>query len=297
MNYVVYDIDVEPNADWAKDVVMEHLGEFGFECFEALTDDDALKGYIPLEKETSVLPFANANDFLELALPVAVRFRLKNKQVIEDRNWNTEWEKTPFPTIEINDKFVVHDARTQLEAQHDAMIDIPITVAQSFGSGTHATTTMMMRMMADLEGVDAFFKAKKVLDVGTGTGILAIAAAKMNASVVALDIDEWSYKNARQNAALNKVKIDIRLGDIQVVSKEEKYDVILANINRNVLLDSMLLFKERIGDGGTLLLSGFLDQDIDVLIEKATNNGFIFKEKQAEGDWRSLRFLYSDTRI
>lgn len=293
MNYVVYDIDVEPNADWARDVVAEHLGEQGFESFDM--SNDVLNGYIPLEKESDAIPLNSENSFLELALPVAVRFRLKNRKVIEDRNWNLEWEKTPFPTIEINDKFIVRDARTQLEGQETSHIDIPITVAQSFGSGSHATTTMMMRMMADLDGADAYLKGKKILDVGTGTGILAIAAAKMNASVVALDIDEWSYNNARQNAALNKVNIDIRLGDIQVVSEEEKCDVILANINRNVLLDSMFLFEKRIKDGGALLLSGFLEQDIDVLIEKAMYNHFIFKEKQKQGCWYALRFLYLKT--
>ncbi len=286
MNYYVYDISIVPNEGWAKDITTEWLGERGFSGFDE--EDGVLKGYVSEEQDEKMV-----NVEREVADAMSEMFglvvQLTNKQKIRDRNWNSEWEKEPLKTIEIGGRIVVHDVRTKIDKErYNSFMDISIGVSQSFGSGAHETTSMMIEMMME---AGVCMERASVLDVGTGTGILSIVAKKLGSpKVVAVDIDNWSYENAIENLRRNGVEADVRLGEINVVSADEKFDVILSNINRNILIDNMFEFKRRIRKNGLLLLSGIVESDIDVLVEKAVSNSFVFREKKEKGMWVAMCF-------
>lgn len=266
----------------AKDLLPDLMGEIGFESFE--DTPDGLKGYIPADlMETNSLKQVLDTFPLE---GVNITYTLSDT---EDKNWNEAWENTGFAPINIDDKVVIYDARTGKKPAGDSLINIGIEAKQAFGTGTHETTRMMIGAMLQLS-----LKGKRVLDCGCGTGILGIAALKLGAeAVVGFDIDEWSVKNTQHNAAINEVdNIEVFHGDAHVLSHVSGvFDVVLANINRNILLNDMPTYLEIMNAGSVLIISGFYEEDVKLLDEKANTLGLVKTSQKTDNHWCCLTFI------
>ena len=266
----------------AKDLLPDLMGEVGFESFEETPD--GLKGYIPADlMDTNSLKQVLDTFPLE---GVNITYTLSDT---EDKNWNEAWENTGFPPINIDDKVVIYDARTGKKPTDDSLINIGIEAKQAFGTGTHETTRMMIGAMLQLS-----LKGKRVLDCGCGTGILGIAALKLGAeAVVGFDIDEWSVENTQHNAAINEVdNIEVFHGDAHVLSHVSGvFDVVLANINRNILLNDMPTYLEIMNAGSVLVISGFYEEDVKLLDEKAKTLGLVKTSQKTDNNWCCLTFI------
>ncbi len=266
----------------AKDLLPDLMGEVGFESFE--DTPDGLKGYIPADlMDTNSLKQVLETFPLE---GVNITYTLSDT---EDKNWNEAWENTGFAPINIDDKVVIYDARTGKKPAGDSLINIGIEAKQAFGTGTHETTRMMIGAMLQLS-----LKGKRVLDCGCGTGILGIAALKLGAeAVVGFDIDEWSVENTQHNAAINEVdNIEVFHGDAHVLSHVSGvFDVVLANINRNILLNDMLVYLEIMNAGSVLIISGFYEEDVKQLDEKAKTLGLVKTSQKTDNNWCCLTFI------
>lgn len=266
----------------AKDLLPDLMGEVGFESFE--DTPDGLKGYIPADlMDTNSLKQVLDTFPLE---GVNITYTLSDT---EDKNWNEAWENTGFAPINIDDKVVIYDARTGKKPTDDSLINIGIEAKQAFGTGTHETTRMMIGAMLRLS-----LKGKRVLDCGCGTGILGIAALKLGAeAVVGFDIDEWSVENTQHNAAINEVdNIEVFHGDAHVLSHVSGvFDVVLANINRNILLNDMPAYLEIMNAGSVLIISGFYEEDVKLLDEKANSLGLVKTSQKSDNHWCCLTFI------
>lgn len=206
---------------------------------------------------------------------------------VEEKNWNEEWEKNFDPVI-IDDQVAVKASFHQLDKTFP--LEILINPKMSFGTGHHETTTLMLKSQVSVDHTE-----KIVLDSGTGTGILAIMAAKLGATkVVATDIDEWSIENSRENFELNGFKtISLYKGTIDVLMptfKKESFDIILANITKNVLLHDIPYYSALLCKGGKLLLSGFYDADIQSITVACEQHRLNFKDCQMKNSWACLLF-------
>lgn len=266
----------------AKDLLPDLMGEIGFESFE--DTPDGLKGYIPADlMDTNSLKQVLDTFPLE---GVNITYTLSDT---EDKNWNEAWENTGFPPINIDDKVVIYDARTGKKPTDDSLINIGIEAKQAFGTGTHETTRMMIGAMLQLS-----LRGKRVLDCGCGTGILGIAALKLGAeAVVGFDIDEWSVENTQHNAAINEVdNMEVFHGDAHVLSHVSGvFDVVLANINRNILLNDMPTYLEIMNAGSVLIISGFYEEDVKLLDEKANSLGLVKTSQKTDNHWCCLTFI------
>ena len=265
----------------ARDILSALAGEAGFETFE--DTDEGVKGYVQQTLFNEEMLKTLMDDF---PLPsCSVSFTM---QEAEDKDWNEQWEQQGFEPIVVNDTLVIHDGR-HLPSDIHPQTSIEIDAHLAFGTGTHETTRMMVSQLMSLSLDD-----KRILDCGTGTGILGIAALKLGASkAVGYDIDEWSADNARHNAVINRVddRFTSLLGDATILKEVEgTFDVVLANINRNILLADMEAFAKKMAPHSTLLLSGFYQQDIPMLEEKATSLGLTKKAQKHDGDWACLMF-------
>lgn len=213
-----------------------------------------------------------------------------DKREAEYRDWNEQWEMEGFEPIVVENKCVIHDGRHLPENMTDSMTVVEIDAKLAFGTGTHETTRMIVGELANTD-----LTGKSILDCGCGTGILGIVALKRGAErATGYDIDEWSVDNTRHNAVINRVdeRYTPLLGDAKVLDKvEEKFDIVVANINRNILLNDMERFAEKMKDGGILLLSGFYSADTDCLKEKAASLGLSFIKEKIDNDWAMLSFF------
>ena len=266
----------------ARDILSALAGEAGFETFE--DTDEGVKGYVQQALFDEDLLKALIGDF---PLPsCGVSF---TTQEAEDKDWNEQWEQQGFEPIVVGETLVIHDGR-HLPSDISPQTSIEIDAHLAFGTGTHETTRMMVSQLMSLDLAD-----KRVLDCGTGTGILGIAALKLGAhEAVGYDIDEWSADNARHNAVINMVDSQFTslLGDASILKEVNGvFDVVLANINRNILLNDMEAFVEKMAPHSTLLLSGFYEQDIPMLEEKAASLGLKKQTQQHDGDWACLMFV------
>lgn len=266
----------------AKDLLPDLMGEIGFESFE--DTPDGLKGYIPADLlDTNSLKQVLETFPLE---DVNITYTLSDT---EDKNWNEAWENTGFAPINIDNQVLVYDARTGRKPAGDSLINIGIEAKQAFGTGTHETTRMMIGAMLQLS-----LRGKRVLDCGCGTGILGIAALKLGAeAVVGFDIDEWSVENTQHNAAINEVdNIEVFHGDAHVLSHVSGvFDVVLANINRNILLNDMPTYLEIMNAGSVLIISGFYEEDVKLLDEKANSLGLVKTSQKTDNHWCCLTFI------
>lgn len=282
MKYLVAEFKIECQDGMiqiARDLLTDALGEAGFETFE--DTEDGIKGYV----QESLFDENAMNDVISNFMLPDVTINA-NIQEAEYKNWNEEWEEAGFERININDSITIYDARHDDGNGIASGISIGIETKQAFGTGTHETTRMIVSTLLNID-----IKGKRVLDCGCGTGILGIAASKLGASeVVGYDIDEWSSENAIHNAELNGVgNMKVMLGDASVLkSVEGKFDVVLANINRNILLADMPAFVSVMADDSLLILSGFYASDVDLLIEKAASLGLSKIDSKSDSEWTCL---------
>lgn len=282
MKYLVAEFKIECQDGMiqiARDLLTDALGEAGFETFE--DTEDGIKGYV----QESLFDENAMNDVISNFMLPDVTINA-NIQEAEYKNWNEEWEEAGFERININDSITIYDARHDDGNGIASGISIGIETKQAFGTGTHETTRMIVSTLLNID-----IKGKRVLDCGCGTGLLGIAASKLGASeVVGYDIDEWSSENAIHNAELNGVgNMKVMLGDASVLkSVEGKFDVVLANINRNILLADMPAFVSVMADNSLLILSGFYASDVDLLIEKASSLGLSKIDSKSDSEWTCL---------
>lgn len=282
MKYLVAEFKIECQDGMiqiARDLLTDALGEAGFETFE--DTEDGIKGYV----QESLFDENAMNDVISNFMLPDVTINA-NIQEAEYKNWNEEWEEAGFERININDSITIYDARHDDGNGIASGISIGIETKQAFGTGTHETTRMIVSTLLNID-----LKGKRVLDCGCGTGILGIAASKLGASeVVGYDIDEWSSENAIHNAELNGVgNMKVMLGDASVLkSVEGKFDVVLANINRNILLADMPAVVSVMADNSLLILSGFYASDVDLLIEKASSLGLSKIDSKSDSEWTCL---------
>ena len=282
MKYLVAEFKIECQDGMiqiARDLLTDALGEAGFETFE--DTEDGIKGYV----QESLFDENAMNDVISNFMLPDVTINA-NIQEAEYKNWNEEWEEAGFERININDSITIYDARHDDGNGIASGISIGIETKQAFGTGTHETTRMIVSTLLNID-----LKGKRVLDCGCGTGILGIVASKLGASeVVGYDIDEWSSDNAIHNAELNGVgNMKVMLGDASVLkSVEGKFDVVLANINRNILLADMPAFVSVMADDSLLILSGFYASDVDLLIEKASSLGLSKIDSKSDSEWTCL---------
>ncbi len=207
------------------------------------------------------------------------------ENILEDKNWNAEWEKS-VNVIEISDKIIIKPTFRNYTAKAGQIV-ISIDPKMSFGTGEHQTTKLVLRF------IEKYIKeGMKVLDVGSGTAVLAITAVKLGAKyAAAVDNDEWCYKNGKENCELNGVedKVDVKLGVIQDVS-EKDFDLIAANIQKNVLIDIASELKDRLSRNGILILSGLLSSDEDEIKKEYEKLGLNMIDKEQMGEWISVVF-------
>lgn len=285
MKYYEVNFTIEAPAELmqdARDILSALAGEAGFETFE--DTDEGVKGYVQQGLFDEALLKALIGDFPLPSCTVAYTV-----SEAEDKDWNEQWEQQGFEPIVVNDTLVIHDGR-HLPSDIRPQTSIEIDAHLAFGTGTHETTRMMVGQLMSLDLTD-----KRVLDCGTGTGILGIAALKLGArEAVGYDIDEWSADNARHNAVINMVdgQFTSLLGDASILKEVSgQFDVVLVNINRNILLNDMEAFVGKMAPHSTLLLSGFYEQDIPMLEEKAASLGLKKQTQQHDGDWACLMFM------
>ena len=285
MKYYEVNFTIEAPAELmqdARDILSALAGEAGFETFE--DTDEGVKGYVQQGLFDEALLRALIGDF---PLPsCTVTYTVSEA---EDKDWNEQWEQQGFEPIVVGETLVIHDGR-HLPSDISPQTSIEIDAHLAFGTGTHETTRMMVGQLMGLDLTD-----KRVLDCGTGTGILGIAALKLGArEAVGYDIDEWSADNARHNAVINMVdgQFTSLLGDASILKEVSgQFDVVLANINRNILLNDMEAFVGKMAPHSTLLLSGFYEQDIPMLEEKANALGLKKQTQQHDGNWACLMFM------
>lgn len=260
------------------EILQAELAELGFEAFAE--EERGFAAYVAIKDYNKA-----ATDHLlkQYMMDAALEWEVKE---LEKVNWNEEWEKN-YEAIQIGNECLVranfHPPRP------DIPYEIVITPKMSFGTGHHDTTRLMLQQQLQLD-----HQGLRVLDVGCGTGILAIMAHKRGAAEIwACDIDEWSVENSQENCFLNKCpEIQVRLGTLAASGIGGQFDIVLANINKNVLIDEMDLYAEYVLPNGHLLLSGFYEQDIDDLLQAASEHGFEETARfTAEKGWASLQLV------
>lgn len=286
MKFLQITFKVSPDTELVRELLVAMAGEAGCDSFSE--EEDMVKGYCLEDVFDEQTLKEGISNFI---LPdTKIKYKVEKA---EDKNWNEEWEKAGFAPIIINERCVIcsvkeENPQTLIEnAESNSPLIIRIDPKQAFGSGTHETTQMIV---AQLLGMD--LKGKNVLDCGCGTGILSIVAGKCGArKVCGYDIDEWSVRNTIENAATNNAVLEVKEGNKQVISDfNEKFDVVIANINRNILLADMPAFVEAMKPQATLILSGFYEEDVALLEEKAVSLGLKKSQCQANRSWTCLTF-------
>lgn len=287
MKYYVANFDIECAEEMlqpARELLSAAACEAGFEAFE--DTDNGIAGYVqrPLyDKEALDAAIADY-------MPEGTRVTY-NIEEVPDQDWNQGWEDEGFEPIGVSDHLVIYDAKhtdMSMFAGDDGVMRIFIEARNAFGTGTHQTTRMILRRLLGMD-----LTGKSVLDCGCGTGILGIVALRLGANrVLGYDIDEWSSENAKHNAALNGVdNLDVLLGDASVLDGvKEEFDVVIANINRNILLNDMAAFRSHLKTEGRLILSGFYETDVPMLEQAAQSNGLTIIDVVTDEEWACAMF-------
>ena len=272
--YLAYHFSVEPK-ELGSEILIAELGEKPFESF--IETDNGFSAYIQKELRTEDI----LNDIYLLSSPeFTISFIVEE---IEQVNWNEEWEKN-FEPIDVDGKCHV---RAPFHPKTNAEFDIVIEPKMSFGTGHHETTHMMIQHLLEIDITN-----KKTLDMGCGTSILAILAEMKGAKPIdAIDIDNWCYLNSIENTQRNNCQeITVYEGDANLL-KDKNYDVIIANINRNILLNDMQQYVDSLKKDGILLLSGFYNEDIPFIDASCTEKGLTFVKKFERNNWVSLKYV------
>jgi len=270
--YLEIDLRLTPTAPW-REVMVAQLGLLGFESF--VDTPEGFKAYIPQSD-------FRENDFLQIDVFDIQGLEIEwQSQIIPPKNWNRLWEQN-FSPIKVGNRCVV---RADFHPSEKAEYELVITPKMSFGTGHHQTTQMMISFLLDLDCKD-----KCVLDMGTGTGVLAILAEKRGAnSILAVDNDPWCVENTKENIELNRCQyISAELDDS--VSTTKKFDLVLANINRNVLLEQIGDYGQILTSGGDLFLSGFYVVDLGIIRNTCEAEGFRFIRNFEQNGWVAAHF-------
>ena len=279
MKYLEFSFRTTPCTEVVNDVLSAVLADAGFESF--VEQPDGLLAYIQqnLYDEASVEAAIS-----EFPIPdTAIEYSFVEA---EDKDWNEEWEKNFFQPIVIGDRCCIHSTFHKDTPQTE--YEILINPQMAFGTGHHETTSSII-----CELLDADLEGKSVLDMGCGTSILAILASMRGANpVTAIDIDDWCVNNSRDNIELNGISnITVELGDAALLEGREAFDVIIANINRNILLADMDKYAACMHAGSELYMSGFYVQDIPVIREKAESLGMEFMHHREKNNWAAVKFV------
>jgi len=261
------------DPEWSEILIAE-LAEAGFEAF--LENDNGFEAYVEGESFSKSLVEEVRKKYEGVT---SLSFSYSQ---IAKRNWNEEWEKS-FAPIVVDNKCLIRASFHQPDKRYP--YEIIITPKMSFGTGHHQTTWLMVKNMLSMDHRD-----KQVMDAGCGTAILSILASKLGAKEVqAFDIDEWSVENGNENTAINQCdNIRIKQGKITEVELDGKFDIILANINKNVLLDEIAIYTSYLNSAGLLLLSGFLTHDIPDMVREASRHGLKEISRDERETWASL---------
>ena len=279
MKYLEFDFNCNPSQGWQQDLLIDRLGDTGFDTFEQT--EEGFKAYIP---EPNFNPIDLETVLLNLDSDFQVSYKLSS---IAPQNWNTLWESN-FQPIFIKDQVYVratfHDVRP------DYPIEILIDPKMAFGTGHHQTTSLMMEYILEesLEG-------KSILDIGCGTGILGILASKLLAkNIVSIDNDSICVESSKENKQLNNISnMEVLEGSVSAIPNQH-FDVILANINRNILLEHLYYYSQAMVPGGNLFLSGFYQgEDLDLLEKEASKYGFEFLGYKTRDNWVAAKFIFN----
>lgn len=279
MKYLEVTFTTNPCNEIVNDILSGELGEIGFESFVEFQEGE--KAYI----QEHLFNEDELKDKIENFPLEGVEIKYSIAQV-EDKNWNEEWEKNYFQPIVIEDRCCIHST-----FHHDAPkaeYEIVINPQMAFGTGHHETTSSIIGELleADLVG-------KSVLDMGCGTSILAILASKKGANpVMAIDIDDWCVNNSIDNIKLNNLdNITVKHGDASLLKDCPRFDVIIANINRNILLNDMDKYASCMKKGSDIYMSGFYVEDIEIIKEKAQSLGLKFVHFREKHNWAAVKFI------
>ncbi|KAA6329358.1 Ribosomal protein L11 methyltransferase [termite gut metagenome] len=279
MKYLEVTFITVPSSETINDVLSSVLGEVGFESF--MEHELGIKAYIP------------ENLFDATAMERAIQdFPLENVQFdytwqeTEDKDWNEEWERNSFQPVVIDNRCVIHSTFHKDVPQVE--YNIIINPRMAFGTGYHQTTNLVINALLKNN-----LKGKSVLDMGCGTSVLAILACMRGAApVTAIDIDTWCVENSKENVALNGLTgITVELGDVSLLKGKEPFDVIIANINRNVLLNDMKHYASCMKPTSELYTSGFYVEDIPIIREEAEKNKLRFDFYEENNNWAIVKFM------
>ncbi len=303
MKYLEFTFTTTPASEAISDVLSAVLAEVGFDSFvhsaeldlptAARTDDPEAPIFAAPAADDTFRAYIPAADFDAAALDAALAdFPLPDVAVAytqaeaEDKDWNEEWEKNYFQPLVVDGRCVV--AGTFHRDVPEADYRITINPQMSFGTGHHATTSQMISRILDDD-----MTGRRVLDMGCGTSILAILARMRGASeCVAIDVDEWCVKNSLENIALNAVDaIDVRLGDAATIEACGTFDVVIANINRNILLRDLQSYVPAMRAGAYIYMSGFYDSDVAKIREEAERQGLDFVDARSRDGWACVKFV------
>ncbi len=274
MIYIAYHFTVSPLQP-ATEILIAELGLVGFESF--VENENGVIAYIQKEDDYNTILndiYVLKNDEFQISY---------NKEEIAQVNWNSEWEKN-FNPIQVDNLVSV---RAPFHQNPNLKYDIVIEPKMSFGTGHHETTHLMIQHLIELD-----LEGKTVLDMGCGTGILAIFAEIKGAKLTdAIDIDEWCYKNTFDNLELNNCRrVDVYQGDASLLINK-KYDLIIANINRNILLNDIKIYAKCLNNNGILLLSGFYQEDIPLIDSETSKSNLKLDKIRARNNWVALKYF------
>lgn len=280
-DYFKAEFNISPRNEDAADLLAAFLADIGFESFEP--DGNRLVAYIQAD-----LWNTNAIEEIIKSFPIDVKIEF-SKEFIEHQDWNEEWEKNYFqPIILGNGKCVIHS--TFHKDFPKAPIDIVVDPKMAFGTGHHATTSMMVNFLFEND-----LRGKNIMDMGTGTGILGIIAEKLGAkNIKAIEIDPSAYENALENCKLNNSTLDLYNGDAKLLSNVTDIDLFLANINRNIILEDLAAYIQTLRKpSGMLMLSGFYESDIPVLENAISDHDMKIAEiKTSPEGWSAIRTVF-----
>ncbi|MBQ0147404.1 MAG: 50S ribosomal protein L11 methyltransferase [Flavobacteriaceae bacterium] len=271
-NYIEYKFQVKEIEPW-NEIIIANISDLPFESF--IENENGFDAYIPSTQENE----AEIKEVLESLEGIDFTY---TRTEIEQQNWNATWEEN-FTPILVNDQCLI---RAEF---HDTIENIPFEIViqpkMSFGTGHHSTTHLMVEYILETE-----FTGKDILDMGCGTSILAILALKKNANYAeCIDIDEWAVENSIENGKRNGVSLDAKMGDNSLLGSKH-FDVILANINKNILIAQIPSYIEVLNEGGDLFLSGLMEQDFNDIHAFCTERNLTFISKKQRNEWIAIHF-------
>lgn len=274
IDYYSVRIDLTPCEEDFTDLLAAYLADIGYESFVA--DEKGLTAYVNSSAYDEQKLLSVFSDF-----PFDTEYSCK-ADFVKGEDWNSEWERNYFQPIVIGDRCVVHSSfhKNIPKATYDIVIDPKM----AFGTGHHSTTNLIVSYLLDMD-----LEGKKVTDVGTGTAILAILAKMRGASdVTGIEIDPGAYENAKENAAINNVDLRLLLGDASEIGNVPVADLLMANINRNIVIADLERYAAGLAPDGAMILSGFYTEDIDKVMDEARKYGLQLAEKRSDNNWAAI---------